>query len=99
MVGNSAIHYDVAQATQVVRSAEQRHARAMVLNQFRNAFCDHMSMADLEWYATESGKDILWLFARARFSDPAGALGALMETAYRELDVDMMEFILDNVAS
>lgn len=94
MVTETAIHYNVAQAGQGEMRAERRHSQAVALNQFRNAHCDYLSMADLLYYAGETGKDIHWLFRHGKFRDPAGPSGVMAENAYRDLDVDLMELIL-----
>lgn len=94
VLGGVAVHYDVAVAQQGELRVARRRSQAVALNRFRNSYCDHMSMADLRWYAAETGKDVEWLFEHGRWADPARAQGTMAEHAYRTLDVDLMELIL-----
>lgn len=94
MLPPTEIHFRHAQAELHRKAERSRHERAVALNEFRNAHCDHFGMADLHHYAHATGKDIHWLFHHARFSDPQGARGAMASTALYELDLELMELIL-----
>ncbi|HRH68814.1 MAG TPA: hypothetical protein PLB89_04835 [Flavobacteriales bacterium] len=91
------IHFTVAQA-QVKSTTQRRHQQAVMLNEFRNSFCDGFDVRDFRYYAEETGKELWWLLRHARWAEEGGLYGEFFENAVANRDHDTLETIFLEIA-
>ena len=64
------------------------------LQEFLESNCDMFSYADWLFYESETGKSIEWLFSNAKYSDPQGAHGTMLQNAIDFGDTELANLFI-----
>ncbi len=91
-INGSVIRFEDARQ-QIRTEAERRHQQAVMLNEFRNSYCDLFDIRDFRYYARETGKDVQWLLSHAKWDESGGMYGTFFDNAIANGDSDTLESV------